>query len=90
MATSLVWHLRPRLVPVPEMTATGRNTASSIVNAMPPDVRTIVPRGIVYDADGSQFFQRTPPVAGVDTVRLPVAGELAADLDGDVHGLRPG
>ena len=87
MATSLVWHLRPRLVPVPEMTATGRNTDSSIVKATPLAVRTTVPRGIVYDADGSQFFQRTPPVAARRLGALAGRGELAADLHGNVDGL---
>src|SRR4051794_25673041 len=82
--TSLVWHRRVTFVPVPWMTATGRNRSSLIENALPDDVLTAVPRGMVYAEDGSQFFQRTEPLAVVVTVRTPVVGKSPLTLTGIV------
>ena len=80
--TSLVWHLTSRLGGVPDSCATGSSVSSSVLKAIPPRVRTVVPRGIVYDALGSQLVQRTPPLAAVCSTRLAVAGNSADVVTG--------
>ncbi len=45
IATSLLWHSSFGLAPPPVRTATGRNSASSVLKPIPDDVRTIVPDG---------------------------------------------
>ena len=46
----------------------------------------------MYEAVGSQFVQRTPPVAFVSATRLPVAGNSPEDSTGtasEIAGMTP-
>ena len=73
------------MAPEPAMTATGRNSDSSVEKPAPSAVRgRSCRRGIVYGADGSQFCHRTPPGAGSSSIRSPGRRELARDLDRDL------
>src|SRR5215211_6780755 len=90
--TSLVVHRTRMFGGLPEIPATARNTASSSSNPMPLRVDTTAPDGIVYADDGSQFVNRTRPVALFRTTLVPVAGNSAETVTGTstvVAGMTP-
>src|SRR5512146_3303825 len=80
--TSRVWHVI--WGGLPGRVATATKTASSVENATPACVRTLVPAGIWYERVGSQLVQRTDPVAFVSSTFLPVAGNVSDTDSGHV------
>src|SRR5512142_3241621 len=81
--TSRVWQLI--VIGLPDRIATGRKTVSSVVNSTRVLVRTVVPAGTAYDRVGSQFSQRTTPVAFVSVTFLPVAAKVRDAVSGNVR-----